>query len=111
MHENSIRAFSDSMEQLSRRERECYGVQAASLRPMTDREVMERLQFTDPNSVRPRLTELVADLWAEEVDTVPDHVTGKQVRRLVAVQPWKCDQKLRALREANNENQLQLAFA
>lgn len=111
MHDNSRRAYSESMDELSRRERECYGVLAASMRPLTDREVMESLGFTDPNAVRPRLTELVSDLWAEEVDTQRDHVTGKMVRRLSAIQPWRRQQKLRAMRDAMNENQLQLAFA
>lgn len=53
----------------------------------TDREIMLSLQFSDMNSVRPRISELVEDGVLEEVGSQADPVTGKTVR-IVAL---KCD--------------------
>lgn len=48
--------------------------------PQTDREIMKGLGFTDMNSVRPRITELIkADVLAEE-GSVECATTGKWVR-------------------------------
>lgn len=48
--------------------------------PLTDREVAERLGFTDLNSCRPRITELIHAGEVAEIANVKDHVTGKTVR-------------------------------
>ena len=55
----------------------------AALRAMgaaTDREVMLRLGFQDPNSVRPRITELVEQGVIIEVGSATCPVTHKTVR-------------------------------
>ena len=53
----------------------------ASAGPMTDREVMVRAGFTDPNAVRPRITELVdAKIAMECKESVTCPVTKKTVR-------------------------------
>jgi hypothetical protein len=111
MHGNSLAAFSASIDVLSRREKECYGVLAASLRPLTDREVMAKLGFTDPNAVRPRLTGLVDDFWAEEAGSTRDEVTGKTVRLLRAVEPGRRIQKIKVLMAARECPQMEMAFA
>jgi hypothetical protein len=55
-------------------------VYRGSMAPLTDREVAERLGFTEMNAVRPRITELIKAQLVTEVYDVPDHVTGKKVR-------------------------------
>lgn len=111
IHVNSLRSFSESQDCLGRRARECYGVLAQSLRPMTDREVMRALGYQDMNAVRPRLTELLDDLWLEEVGTTEDELTGKQVRLLRAVPAWRRSQRIAAILEEQRNPQLELAFA
>ena len=44
---------------------------------------MEHLGFTDMNSVRPRISDLIKAGVLMEYDTVRDHVTGKLVRRVM----------------------------
>lgn len=108
MHPNSEIAFAESFGELGRREKECYAVLTQSMRPLTDRQVMEALRFSDPNAVRPRLTELCKDLWVREVGWTQDHVSGKRVRLLEAVPAWK---RMAILRSRNTDsNQLKLNF-
>lgn len=52
------------------------------LKRASDREIMLFLGFVDPNAVRPRLTELVAEGLLVEVGNQDDPVTGKRVRVL-----------------------------
>ncbi len=69
--------------------------------PMTDREVMRRMGFTDPNQVRPRTTELVEGGLLEECGTTIDKETGKPVRlcrpagRALAIKPVDPAKELR----------------
>ena len=53
--------------------------------PATDREVMAGLGFSDPNAVRPRITELVAAGVLVEDGEVLDPVTDRMVRRVAVV--------------------------
>lgn len=48
--------------------------------PRTDREIMTALGFTDMNSVRPRITELIKDGVLAEEGSVECQTTLKQVR-------------------------------
>lgn len=48
--------------------------------PHTDREVMKGMGFTDMNSVRPRITELVDTGLLSQVGSKECPVTGKRVR-------------------------------
>lgn len=50
--------------------------------PFTDRECMIGLGFSDPNAVRPRISELVDARVLEEVGSVACPVTRKTVRRV-----------------------------
>ncbi len=78
VHANSLAAY-DTLD-LSEREALVMSCFHGAIQPMTDREVMERLGFTDPNAVRPRITKLVAIGLLEECGNVKDSTTGKTVR-------------------------------
>lgn len=85
MHDNSIAAWRSEEMKLSARA----GAVLAWLHvhgPSTDRQVMEGMGFTEPNSVRPRITELIAQGELEEVRNTKCPVTGKTVR-IVRVVP------------------------
>lgn len=49
-------------------------------RPLTDRDLMVACGMSDPNAVRPRITEMVQDGWLAEVGSTRDPFTGKTVR-------------------------------
>lgn len=80
-HTNSIQAYREEEPKLSRR---------ASLilewitkrGPHTDREVMQGMGFSDMNSVRPRITELIEKAKLMEVGSIVCPVTKKRVRRV-----------------------------
>lgn len=80
MHVNSLAAYEEGrVDMFSARE---IAILAAlrRLKCATDRGVMLALNFTDMNSVRPRITELIKDGVLMEDGSVDDHVTGKRVR-------------------------------
>lgn len=80
MHINSLLAYYEGeADKFSGRE---FKVLAAieTLRRASDREVMHALGFTDMNSVRPRITELIAEGLIEEVGSQEDPETKKAVR-------------------------------
>ncbi|MBA3777429.1 MAG: hypothetical protein H0X11_13505 [Betaproteobacteria bacterium] len=78
MHANSLSAFG----QINLAEREalvlsCFLLSAA---PLSDREVMQRLGFTEGNHVRPRISGLVARGLLCEIGNAKDADTGRTVR-------------------------------
>jgi hypothetical protein len=79
VHANSLAAYQSL--NLSERSANVLRVYVESVCPFTDREVMHRLGFTDPNAVRPRITELCDAGLLEEFDGgTLDPETGKRVR-------------------------------
>jgi hypothetical protein len=54
-------------------------------KPMTDREIAKYLGYHDLNSVRPRLSEMVADKTLREYSTVICPVTKRPVRQTMIV--------------------------
>lgn len=58
----------------------------ANGRELTAREIMRELGYTDPNYVRPRLTELVGSNMVEVVGKRKDIETGKMMAVYKAVQ-------------------------
>lgn len=85
VHDNSIQTYREEEGKLSRRGLAILGW----LRihgPHTDRDVMEGMGFREPNSVRPRITELIDAGELEEVGNTRCPVTGKTVR-LVGLKP------------------------
>lgn len=79
IHEHSIQAYHAELPKLSRRALKI--MDWLELNPRkTDREVMLGLGFTDMNSVRPRITELVEAGMLVEVGEKACPMTGKTVR-------------------------------
>lgn len=81
LHDNSIQAYHAEEAKLSRRAQAVLEWITAH-GPHTDREVMRGMGFTEPNAVRPRITELIDAGKLMEVCSVRCPVTGKTVRRV-----------------------------
>lgn len=84
--ETSMQAYHEEAQKLSRREKEIFDFMFGR-GAMTDREIMQRMGYSEPNSVRPRITELVDRGLLEECDRVRCIQTGKTVRRVRLTQP------------------------
>ena len=116
MHLNSLEAFEGTPVTRSERQEKVYATLLAR-GPMTDREVMHALGFTDPNATRPRITELVDALWCVECGRVEDPTTGKKVRRVRALTDAERTAELERRRRRNAQDfpvhaeQLDLAIA
>ena len=78
MHAHSLEAYYAGTDQFSARQRQILAI--LRKQPMSDREIMLALRFTDPNSVRPRLTELLKAGIIEECGEQADPITRKTVR-------------------------------
>jgi len=79
VHPNSVASYYESLPALGKRAEEvleCY----RKHQQMTDRECMQEMGYTDMNSVRPRITELIEADLLTEVRTIKCGVTGKMVR-------------------------------
>lgn len=89
LHVNSLSAYWEGKDDLfSKRELAVLGAVRRAFRARaTDREVMIALGFTDMNSVRPRITELVKDGLLVEDGSETDPITGKTVRVVALVYP------------------------
>lgn len=85
IHQHSIEAYHSEADKLSRRAWlvlawiDMHG-------PATDREVMQGMGFQEPNSVRPRITELIGAGLLIEKASKRCPVTGKTVR-IVSMPP------------------------
>jgi len=81
-HENSTAALRDEQQQgrISRRAEAVLKVLQAAKYPLTDRDIADKLGFSDLNAVRPRITELIALGLVAEMHPVRCHTTGKTVR-------------------------------
>ncbi len=85
IHPNSVAAYwTGSLDLFGKRHKKVLEALRAARGPRTDREVMVACGFADPNSVRPRITELLEAgiLW--ESGSVECPVTRREVR-LVAL--------------------------
>jgi predicted HTH transcriptional regulator len=83
IHANSLAAYHSTPCERSERAAAVLAV-IREQGPMTDRQVMRALKFSEPNAVRPRITELVKDGALVEVGSVRDEITGKTVRLVQA---------------------------
>jgi hypothetical protein len=79
VHQNSVAAYREEEGKLGRRAATILNWVTIHGRA-TDRQIMLALRFSEPNSVRPRITELVSVGELVEVGTVRCPVTGKRVR-------------------------------
>lgn len=81
IHINSLRAFMQGSDELfGKRHRQIIGIFRRSPGPRTDREIMIALGFSDPNSCRPRITELVETGVLVEYGETECPITKKTVR-------------------------------
>lgn len=81
MHSNSLAAHAENKTRVYSERHEQIIAHLSRFGPATDREIVEALGFTDMNSVRPRVTELVAEGVLCEMLATTDHLTGRTVRR------------------------------
>lgn len=81
VHDNSIAAYHSQEAKLSRRAQAVLEW-ITEHGPHTDRQVMRGMGFAEPNSVRPRITELILCGKLMEVGNVTCPVTHKTVRRV-----------------------------
>jgi len=79
MHDNSLATYREEESKLSTRAQAVLSW-ITEHGPHTDREVMKGMGFSDPNSVRPRITELIERGKLMEVCSRRDTATGKSVR-------------------------------
>jgi len=82
MHINSLTAYREEGERLSGRKALIYELLSETNTAMTDREVMLKLGYSDPNAVRPRITELIKRGLIEEFGSKVCVSTRKTVRRV-----------------------------
>jgi len=80
MHINSLTAYREEGERLSGRKALIYELLSETNTALTDREVMKRLGYSDPNAVRPRITELIKKGFLEESGVIVCAFTKKRVR-------------------------------
>jgi hypothetical protein len=84
MHANSLAAFRSS--DFNPREQAILRVLREAGIPMSDRAIMQRMGYQEPNAVRPRINHLLDIGALEEAGNIECPVTGKTVRtvRIVA---------------------------
>jgi hypothetical protein len=80
MHINSLETYSQEKGNLETRKAAVLGAFISIGRPATDREIMAHLEMSDPNSVRPRITELCNDGVITEQGKAICHFSGRKVR-------------------------------
>jgi hypothetical protein len=78
MHRNSLECWDTS--DFNPRELQVLKAFSSLGRPVTDKQVMEHLGFSDPNSVRPRITHLIEVGIVAETGSTRDPDTNKTVR-------------------------------
>ena len=85
---NSMQAYDAlrSTQRLSARQRLIVGALRGAIVPMKDREIAQKLRFSDMNAVRPRVNELLKAGVLEELPSKRDPLTGMKVRR-VGIKP------------------------
>lgn len=86
MHPNSLDAYREEKAKLGDRAQEIITMLETQSTPISDREIKEKMKFSDMNMVRPRITELILAGLVFEVGKHPCETTGKSVR---LVQHWK----------------------
>ncbi len=85
MHQHSLLAFWENGPRLSKREKAIVALlESDSMQHLgrTDRMIMSALGFTDPNSVRPRISTLIDRGILEPCGECKDSVSGQTVRRV-----------------------------
>jgi len=83
MHSNSIDAYESEKVNLSKRALSILTELESRPRPCSDRQLKDRLGYSDMNMVRPRVTELIGKGLVFEVGKYPCEITGKSVRLIL----------------------------
>lgn len=94
MHKNSLAAFDEGLKGPFNRRESLILQEIHRAGPGTDREIMQRLGFTEPNQTRPRISALVDRGFLEEFSEKIDPVTKKTVRVVRVRQPSADPQQL-----------------
>jgi len=84
VHANSLKTYREDAVKISLRAEKILAVLRYTKVAMTDREIMRHLCFSDPNTVRPRITELLDAGLITEAGNTKDELTGKTVRKVKA---------------------------
>lgn len=79
LHRHSLATYAEERPKLGARLSEILAVFRRDGR-LTDRAVMRRLAYHDPNMVRPRITDAIKAGLLEEVGEERDQLTGRTVR-------------------------------
>lgn len=80
VHDHSIQTFYETEQERAKRRAEVFEAFIKIGRPATDREICYSLGYSDLNSTRPRVSEMIDSGELIEVGKVIDHVTGRKVR-------------------------------
>tara|TARA_R110000772_G_scaffold95261_2_gene193491 strand:+ start:331 stop:639 length:309 start_codon:yes stop_codon:yes gene_type:complete len=81
IHSNSVAAYDENEREQMFSKRECEIIRAFErFGARTDRQILALLGYTDPNAVRPRITELINKGVLEQTDDKVCPVTEKRVR-------------------------------
>ena len=91
IHDNSRKSLREISPEIKGRKLAIMNVLLDWGMPMTDRQILYALKIgTDPNFVRPRITEMLKEGILEEIDSVRCAMTEKAVRR---VQPKRTERQ------------------
>jgi hypothetical protein len=86
VHENSILTWQEEEARLSKRaSRILRFLRAHSCELLTDRQIQQRMGFSERGMVQPRITEMIKAGLVEEIGSTICLVTGKRVRMVRAV--------------------------
>lgn len=98
MHDNSVEAYLEELDNFSERYEQILGVYMTMRIPLTDRRICKALGYgQDMNKVRPRITELVHKFGLlVETGTTIDHRTNKRCR-LVTLRKAPAKQGLKVI--------------
>tara|TARA_X000001388_G_scaffold28812_1_gene20349 strand:- start:342 stop:620 length:279 start_codon:yes stop_codon:yes gene_type:complete len=91
MHNNSLKAYYEEKPKLSKRSKDIYNFFKENERMYTDREVQLALGFSEPNQVRPRITELIKTGMLTEMGKTKCKYTNKTVREVVLLEERRVD--------------------
>lgn len=81
IHDNSRKSFEQIQDKVGKRCQMILNCLRKNPKGMSDRDVMLELGFTDPNTVRPRVTELIKRGMVEECLHMAEcGITGRKVR-------------------------------
>lgn len=80
IHTNSIQSYHTQRNRLNTRAAQVYKAFSDFPEGATDREIMSAMGFHEPNSVRPRITELIEKGYLVEIGNRICPVSGRKVR-------------------------------